>query len=397
LIRRLTTSPFGTGPGAAAALASLMEVKGDAAFEQLLAVPDRNFELVERACLRENDARLISHGLSTLIQSAETFTIEAFRNEAKRLLRTARMLGGASPALRSEILRRCVEHPLFDIDPWAASLKETCSTILTCCAKKYLNPVPARLNAWCKGKIQLSPASLERHQRVLSEKLVITRLDLIEQSVLDRVKAGLPVEMLTKDGRHALRLLGSVKGNRRGLRNFLRAYWSGDPNYLSRHPETMAWYRKHQQISPELWERGIPFEFASRELTIQIERDPFEILKLGTYAGTCLAIGGLCSDSAIAVLLDANKKVLYARDRRGKVVARQLVAIADEDRLVCFNVYPLSSAPEVKAAFRDYDHEFARALGVPLHDPGDEGGYRVSSVLATSWWDDGNWDFKTGA
>jgi hypothetical protein len=229
---------------------------------------------------------------------------------------------------------------------------------------------------------------------VLADKIVLTKLDLIEHSMLDRLKLGLPVQTISRNGQHALRLLGDVRENRRGLRKFLQAYWSGDLEYLSRHPETQSWYRKHPDIPRDVWEHGIPFD--REQLTIQIERDPLEILKLGTYTGTCLGVGGMCSDSAIAALLDVNKKVLYARDRKAKVVARQLIAVADDDRLVCFNVYPLSSSPAARAAFRDYDHALARALGIPIYEAAgaDDPGYQVSSVLSLYWWDDGGWDFN---
>ena len=190
-----------------------------------------------------------------------------------------------------------------------------------------------------------------------------------------------------------------MRENRRGLRNFLNAYWSGDREYLSGHPTTVAWHRSHKAISRELWERGLPCLSEGGEFTIQIEQDPLEILKLGTYTSTCLGVGGMCSDSAVAALLDVNKKVLYARDRRGRVVARQLLAIADDDRLVCFSIYPLSSSPAMKSAFREYDQAFALALGIPLYDPADpsDAGYQVSSVLSVYWWDDNSWDFNTSA
>ena len=106
----------------------------------------------------------------------------------------------------------------------------------------------------------------------------------------------------------------------------------------------------------------------------------------------------MCSDSAIAALLDVNKKVLYARDRSGRVVARQLLAVADDDRLVCFTVYPLWSSLAVKTAFREYDRVFSRALGICLYESseGDHSGYAVSSVLSVYWWDDGSWDEVLG-
>jgi hypothetical protein len=78
------------------------------------------------------------------------------------------------------------------------------------------------------------------------------------------------------------------------------------------------------------------------------------------------------------------------------VIGRQLLAIADDDRLVCFQVYPLSSPASVKAAFRDHDCAFSRSLGIPLYEPAgdDDPGYRISSVLSVYWWDDGSWDFN---
>jgi hypothetical protein len=222
---------------------------------------------------------------------------------------------------------------------------------------------------------------------------MLTQLALIEESVVDWLKRGLPVRQTTKSGEHALRLLGTLRENRRGLRKFLNAYWAGDQHYLSKHPATLAWYRQHKAVSRKLWEQGISFR--SGNYSIEVERDPFEVLKLGTYVGSCLAIGGMCSDSAVAALLDANKRVLYARDAGNQVIARQLVAISDQDSLVCFFVYPLSASKEIKALFKEYDQAFSAALGLPLYQPTDgDAGYEIRSVLSVYWWDDMSWDFE---
>ena len=397
LVRRLATLPFKTGDGAASSLCAMLETKDSTSLKRFLTAPNRSFESIERACRRDNDATLISGGLEALLHHLEAFTVQAFCTSPTRLMRAARMLGGVSRPVRTEISRMCVEHPLFQLDPMATPIKETCSKIWASGGDKYVNPIPARLRSWCQGEIQLSAGSLERYQRVLADRICLTRLGLIEDLVIDRLKLGLPVQAVTKDSRHALRLLGAASANRRGLRSFLNAYWSGDRGYLSKHPATLAWYRKHRVIPRAMWERGIPYGADHGGFTIQIERDPLEILKLGTYAGTCLGVGGGFSYSAIAALLDINKQVLYARDQRGRVIARQLLAIADDDRLVCFSVYPLSSSSAVKAAFRDYDRALAHAMGISLYTPadGDDAGYQVSSVLSVYWWDDYSWDFDT--
>ncbi len=397
LIRRLAAPPFGTGDGASRALGSMLEIKDEAMLTRFISAPDRSFEALERACRRQNDANLISWGLRSLVQHLPAFTVDAFCAAPRKLACSAKVLGGVQPPIRGEICRTCGSSRLFQTDPLTTAIRDVCKTISDIWEEGYTNPIPARLKLWLQGDIQLSAGSLERCQRVLADKLVLTRLDVIERAVLDQLKVGLPVQNLSKGGSHALRLLGDVRENRRGLRAFLQAYWSGDREYLARHPATLAWHKKHKPITPELWEQGIPFEESQGGFSIRVERDPLEILKLGTYTGTCLGVGGLCSDSAIAALLDVNKKVLYARDRRGRVIARQLLAVADDDRLVCFHVYPLSSPASVKAAFREYDCAFSRALRVPLYEPAgdDDPGYQVSSVLSVYWWDDGSWDFDT--
>jgi hypothetical protein len=95
-------------------------------------------------------------------------------------------------------------------------------------------------------------------------------------------------------------------------------------------------------------------------------------------------------------LLDVNKQVLYARNRQGKVVGRQLLAIDDDNRLICFHVYPISSSKTVKALFIEYDRDLASALGLSIYNPAeeDESGYKISSILSVYWWDDDSWDFN---
>jgi DNA-binding transcriptional ArsR family regulator len=329
LLRRLATPPFGTSDGAAGTLCWLLDTNDKELQELSLTAPDASFEALEHASIRGNDAGLISWGSYILTRHLALFTVSAFRAAPNKLFRTAKILGGVSYPIRSQIIKRCQEHPLFRANLLEVPIAETCETIERSLGKAHINPIPARLRAWLKGEVNLSPGSIERHRRVLTEKLLLTRLDLIEQSVFEWLKNGFPIEKVTKNDEHALRLLGSLDDNRRGLRKFLNAYWSGNRDYLSKHPETIAWYRKHTTISRDIWEHGIPFE--SKEIALSIERDPLEILKLGTYVGSCLGIGGLCAYSAAAALLDVNKQVLYARDRQGRVVGRQLLAVADDE------------------------------------------------------------------
>lgn len=103
--------------------------------------------------------------------------------------------------------------------------------------------------------------------------------------------------------------------------------------------------------------------------------------------GSCLGLGGINVDSAITAMLDANKCVACARDASGRVLARQLLAVTEDDRLACFSVYPKSTGAPLKRAFRAFDESLAAALTTPLYrDPSTA---NIPLLLGHDWWDDG--------
>jgi hypothetical protein len=139
-----------------------------------------------------------------------------------------------------------------------------------------------------------------------------------------------------------------------------------------------------------------------RRVELAAENDPLEALWLGTYFGTCLGLGGGLTYSAAAIALDVNKQVVYARDTSGTILARQVLAIAEDDRLVCYLVYPRNARIELRDAFRNYDLRLAEALGISIYDPDAEPQCpepEVASILSRSFWDDGAWnlDIQQGA
>jgi len=397
LICRVAAPPFATDEGSSNALFSFLNIDKKILVEDFLSTPDSSFHALERACIRDNDARLISRGCFSLTEFLPDFTVNAFRAAPNKLFKVARVLGGIAYPARTQLIKRCQEHLLFQRELASLPIAEAAARVAPLLTKGYTNPISARLRRWLAGEADLSAESLDRHRRVFHEKLVMTRLDMIERSAFEWLKQGFPVQNATKNDEHALRLMGSLDDNRRGLRKFLKSYWSGDHDYLSRHPATISWYREHSSISREVWEQGL--SFSSSGITLRIERDPLEILKIGTYAGSCLGIGGICAYSAAAVLLDVNKQLLYARDCQGTVVGRQLLSISDDNRLICFHVYPTSCAQAIKALFLEYDHSLARALNLSIYDPANESApaYKVSNVLSVYWWDDDSWNFKTMA
>ena len=126
------------------------------------------------------------------------------------------------------------------------------------------------------------------------------------------------------------------------------------------------------------------------EIRVAIEKDPLEALKLGTYVGSCLGRGGHLEYSAAAVVLDINKQVVYARDVRGSVVGRQLVAVSEQDELVCFSVYGSAKPTLLEPLFRDFDRALASKLGLPMFGPNSDD-YVIASILSHEWWDDSAW------
>lgn len=126
-----------------------------------------------------------------------------------------------------------------------------------------------------------------------------------------------------------------------------------------------------------------------------MELNPLEVLQLGTYVGSCLGMGGMLAVSAAAVVLDINKTVVYARNQQGKVIARQLLAISEQDQLVAFSVYPDSVSAAIKKMFVEYDRAFAAHLNVRLHEPDSDTDYpEIARPISSYWWDDTAWGFE---
>lgn len=165
------------------------------------------------------------------------------------------------------------------------------------------------------------------------------------------------------------------------------------PWWRLRHPRTREWIARHPRIDLSTWFAG--FELRTEiagvgALRIAIETDPLEALKLGTYVDSCLGRGGHFPHSAAAVVLDVNKQVVYARDERGAVVGRQLLAISEADDLVCFEVYGTAKPEAMQPAFGDFDRGLASSLGLRIFgDPDDD--YEIASILSHEWFDDGAW------
>jgi len=392
LLARVNRPPFNPDGDAARSLGNLLKLP-DAHRGRILAAADSSFLALDKACRRSNAATLIAWGLSSLVDGMPDLVSEAFGSATGALIRTARHLGVLSWPARAQLVRRSSNMAVFEPGLGGRAVREIVSVIEGTAVPEALAVVPRALREHLAGRRPLSAAQVERHVERVRQALPACRLAVLRAAVDVQLSRAVGAKQVDREVLSAIALLQDAEKNRRGLRRFLRALLDGEADHLRRHPATQNWARRHPQIDLEVWTRGLQRRLEAndhREIVIRLEQDPLEVLKMGSHVGSCLGLGGGLSYSAAAVLLDVNKQVLYARDEQGTVIARQLVAITDDNQLVPFSVYPQSAPPSLQLAFDRYDTELASALGISRVDPTQS--YDVENVLSHDWWDDGAWD-----
>jgi hypothetical protein len=184
------------------------------------------------------------------------------------------------------------------------------------------------------------------------------------------------------------------------LIRLLRAYCDGDTRWALRQKANREFLQALEErgVDSVAWqsdwqERLCCDELADGWLQLQLETDPLAVLQMGNYFDTCLSFGGCNSYSTVANASDANKRVLYGRDGKGRIVARQLLALTIEYGLVGFHLYSTVDDPNIRLAIvkrvRAFVERFAVRCGLTLATEGT-----VPTLLATTWYDDGTvaWD-----
>ncbi len=338
LTRRLCHPPFAVNNDPTEAATDFLAELPPAQRERFLQAPDASFKRLEQACRRDNDARLIGRGTWALTRHQAEFSLQCFESDPVRLFHAAKLLGTLPAPMRDAVVRAFV--PLSDETPRDA-------------------------------------------------------LARLEEAATAALAQGFSLEARGQSEKHALQMQQVIQENRRALRKFLAAHWEGRTDYRQAHPLTQRWLAAHPSLPLAIWQAGVVLDAgtaAGSAVTLAVEQDPLEALKLGTYVGSCLGLGGSFAYSAAAVVLDINKQVVYARDTRGAVVGRQLVAISEDERLVCYEVYPLNAQKELNNAFREFDRQFASALGLPIYNCDETEDYKIAHVLSHDWWDDSAWN-----
>jgi hypothetical protein len=391
MVVRLARPPF-RSRCAFEGMAGLLVQAAGPHVERLARVPDRSLQRLERA-LCEDHSWLIKDGLEAMGKVLRAFLLDALTAHPDPLIAAARHVGVLSPPRRIALLKRFRSHAVSQRRFARRPLEQVCRTLEGLVRRGLPNPVPRKLREHRLGRSALTAGSLERHRQAIVRRLLPFRVSLLRLMALEEMARGVEADLSHESERHAVQMLGSVPANRRLLRRVLRLPAADRRAFLVGHPANRAWLARHPRVDRALWSQGLD-ERADlsdgRTLRIAFETDPLEVLRLGTRVGSCLSVGGICSGSAVAVMAGANKRVVFARDAAGAFVARQLVAITEDDRLVFFPVYPLGVGDAVEQAFERYDLRLAAELGLAICRDPDEA-YAVAPILGQGFYDDGPW------
>lgn len=306
-----------------------------------------------------------------------------------RFVTILRRLGSLAEHARKEAWQMFEEHPLVSCNLETLPLSKVI-LMLDAIAIPGENPVPEKLRDHQEGRVVLSGHVLEHYREEMRQKtaemqarVLLDLQDRVLQRSFPLVRNSPHVDP------HTLIMSRSQVEQRRTVNRLIRMVASD--------PEA----RLHEDVANARWLNTLPARLRASWLEgFEVERDlpgigrvvitpEFNLqerLKVGSYVSSCLSPGGACDYSAVAVTLDANKHVLYARNKDRKVVARQLVALTTDLRLVCFDVYPTRCSPEVQSLFETYDLTLAQHLRLPLHRGGE---YEVANLHHVEWYDDG--------
>lgn len=142
---------------------------------------------------------------------------------------------------------------------------------------------------------------------------------------------------------NALLMLETVTHNRRLLRRLLRHAAQGDRAWVSGLDPNRAFLDRLSTaaIRTDAWlaERSRAIDVPGDVFTAYATTDPLEVLQMGSLFGTCLSADRFNAHAAVAAAVEVNKRVLFVKDRHGRVLGRQLLAITGSGDIIGFTCY----------------------------------------------------------
>lgn len=253
-----------------------------------------------------------------------------------------------------------------------------------------------------------------RLTRVAEESLVPIALDALRQTIRQaagetwrrRIESTLP-EMPFERLLRVIKWLGEMTERQRILLRQVLTGWQRHGVEYKRHlPDNRPWLTKAaaQGINGDRWLRPEPqaVTIGGQTLRVGIEHSPWEIFLMGEYFSTCLRFGGCNQLSVLTNAHDANKQTLFMVAQgagvKRQVVARQLVAVSSDFRLVGYHCYVgyenqrKADREEALLAMAGFCGRLARRCGLPLSNEG-----APENLGQQFWHDDGVWKWHAAA
>lgn len=249
------------------------------------------------------------------------------------------------------------------------------------------------LKARVGTQANISEARLERLGKKIQGRVQLAQLRLL-QNLLDNLlresegKRAIYFQVIDKLGVNWLSPLLAIRGLKPRWRKLgedvLRRRLSDEPwNFIddSRNASFVNEMEK-AGVKMKLWLNETSITKIG-EWSLQLERDPLEILLMGRHFMTCLSPFHMNFFATIANCVDINKQVLYARDHKAQVQGRCLLALSRSGQLLHYEIY-CHGQERLRAAIQTYIAQLAEQMSCELARTG-----QVQRLVAPGWYDDG--------
>lgn len=372
-ISKLCCKPFTTASDGESLWCKLVSVL---AADEL---PMASWKRIDSASRSRNQSSSVENGLDRLNRALLCPVLKSgMKHRVRQCLELMRQAGQATNAQVDRAYAIFQQHPLLDVSLTQASDIETYG---------HLVGESKDLRIWndhLTGLKETRPESAERIYHELEGLRIEILLQYLKEEITPPVKSSDGLQV------HTRLYANAANENRRAYRKLIRRYTGSGENGILFHPSNQQWLRTHRYVRQGIWLTGMRAEIVltdGKRVFLEMERRFEQVLKMGTLVNSCLAIDGCNSHSALANAADVNKQVIMAYDENQKFIGRQLVGIAEERSLVCFDVYG-QSCRELMPAFAAFDDHLEKLMALPIHRDGE---YQLKSLVCREWYDDYSW------
>jgi hypothetical protein len=260
-----------------------------------------------------------------------------------------------------------------------------------------------RLVHLLSSPVEPKSVSQSRYERTAQDVCLLTGLDALRRSFVDSAK-----EVWHRVAEHGnekwslARWIAMAKWTcdmstleKRLMCQTMEAWKEHDKNYKRHLPFNQSWIRESRDQFSNIknWLNPKPFstKVNDQRLNFEVVIDPIETYQMGTYFNTCLSQGGCNEMSVLPNAAEANKQVVFCANKRGELIARQLLAITKDFKIVGYYVYGnLKDSgidrDSLEAAFKAYADQIATQCGLKLNR--DEEPLEPENLSKLYWYDD---------